>query len=449
MKIAILMLAAFAPLVDAKTWKAGLASVDISPTEPIYLNGYGNRTHPSTGVKQRLWAKALALEDEKGKRVVIVTTDLLGMPGAVSDVIASRLARQSGLRREQLMINSSHTHAAPMIEGNLATMFDLNAAERLAIHNYTEKLKDQMVDVVTKAIAELKPAHIALGHGKAGFAINRRVLAKTGAYAIGTNPQGPIDHDVPVLRITSLDGKLLGALFGYTCHNTTMGGDIYEAHGDYAGFAQQAFEKEHPGAMGMFFIQCAGDQNPNPRGKFEQAEQYGKELAGAASSVIAGKMQELNGPLRASLRMGELNFKLHTRETFEEELKDKLPAKVRRAQYMLELYDRRQPMRGTPYPVQAIRFGKQWTLVALSGEVVIDYQIRIKKEFAGEDTTVAGYSNDVMCYIPSLRVLKEGGYEADSSMIYYGKPGPFAESVEDSVMATVYKVLADVGRKRK
>ncbi len=449
MKIAILMLAAAAQGVDAKSWKAGMAAVDISPTEPIYLNGYGARSHPSTGVKQRLWAKALALEDEKGKRVVIVTTDLLGMPGGVSDVIAARLAKQSGLRREELLINSSHTHAAPMVEGNLGTMFDLNPAERLAIHSYTEKLKDQMVDVVIRAIAALKPANAALGHGKAGFAINRRVSTKTGVYTIGTNPLGPVDHDVPVLRITSLDGKLLGALFGYTCHNTTMGGDIYEAHGDYAGFAQEAFEKEHPGAMGMFFIQCGGDQNPNPRGKFEQAEQYGKELAGAASSVVEGKMQKLKGPLRASLRMGELNFKLHTRETFEEELKDKLPAKVRRAQSMLSLYDRRQPMRATPYPVQAIRFGHQWTLVALGGEVVIDYQIRIKKEFAGEDTTVAGYSNDVMCYIPSLRVLREGGYEADSSMIYYGKPGSFAESVEESVMATVYKVMADVGRQRK
>ena len=328
-------------------------------------------------------------------------------------------------------------------------MFDLTSAERLVIHNYTEKLKDQMVDVATRAIAALKPAHVALGHGKAGFAINRRVRDKTGAYAIGTNPLGPVDHDVPVLRITTQDGKLLGALFGYTCHNTTMGGDIYEAHGDYAGFAQAAFEHEHPGAIAMFFLQCGGDQNPNPRGKFEQAEQYGKELSAAASSVITGKMLELKGPLRASLRMGELNFKLHTRETFEEELKDKLPAKVRRAQSMLSLYDQRQPMRSTPYPVQAIRFGHQWTLVALGGEVVIDYQLRIKKEFAGEDTTIAGYSNDVMCYIPSLRVLKEGGYEADSSMIYYGKPGPFAESVEDSVMATVYKVMGDVGRKKK
>ena len=446
MKIALFLLAT--ALVNAKSWNAGLGSADISPTEPIYLNGYGNRTHPSTGVKQKLWAKALALEDEKGNRVVIVTTDLLGLPGSVSDVIAARLAKQYGMKRSQLLLNSSHTHGAPMVEGNLATMFMLNTTERLAIHNYTERLKDQIVAAVQQAVADLKPAQLATGHGKASFAVNRRVAAANGVYTIGVNPTGPIDHDVPVLRISSPDGKLRAALFGYTCHNTTMGGDIYEAHADYAGYAQEAFEKQHPGTQAMFYLLCGGDQNPSPRGKFELAEKYGNALASAASAVIAGKMQPLTGPLRTSLRMTDLTFKLHTREQYEEELKDKLPAKVRRAEYMLSLYDQQRPMRSAAYPVQAIRFGKQWTLVALGGEVVIDYQLRIKKEFPGEDTTVAGYSNDVMCYIPSLRVLKEGGYEADSSMIYYGKPGPFAESVEDQLMDTVYKVMKDIGRKK-
>ena len=448
MKFALLLLLLLPTLASAKSWKAGLASVDISPTEPIYLNGYGNRTHPSTGVKQQLWAKAIALEDSKGQRVVIVTTDLLGIPGAVSDVIAARVAKQHGLKRSQLLLNSSHTHAAPMVEGNLGTMFALTPAERLAIHNYTERLKDQIVNAVDRALADLKPAHLAMGHGKATFAINRRVLSKDGTYIIGTNPNGPMDHDVPVLRISSPDGKLLAAMFGYTCHNTTMGGDIYEVHGDYAGYAQLAFEKEHPGVQAMFYLLCGGDQNPSPRGKFELAEKYGNELAAAASAVIAGKMQPLAGPLRTAFRMTDLNLKLHSREQFEEELKDKIPAKVRRAESMLSLYNQQGPMRSVPYPVQAIRFGKQWTLVALGGEVVIDYQLRIKKEFPGEDTTVAGYSNDVMCYIPSLRVLKEGGYEADSSMIYYGKPGPFAESVEEQLMATVHKVMRDVGRNK-
>jgi len=97
--------------------------------------------------------------------------------------------------------------------------------------------------------------------------------------------------------------------------------------------------------------------------------------------------------------------------------------------------------------VQALRFDRDLTLVALAGEVVIDYQLRIKREYGErEPVVVAGYSNDVPCYIPSRRVLKEGGYEAVDSMIYYGMPGPFDEDVEETLMAAVRKVMKLVGR---
>jgi len=114
---------------------------------------------------------------------------------------------------------------------------------------------------------------------------------------------------------------------------------------------------------------------------------------------------------------------------------------------MMRLYDERNPIRRYPYPVQAVQFGKDLTLVALGGEVVVDYALRIKREFGSKGIMVAGYSNDVMSYIPSLRVLKEGGYEADDSMIYYGLPGPYDEQVEDRVMTTVQQLMKRVGRR--
>ena len=121
--------------------------------------------------------------------------------------------------------------------------------------------------------------------------------------------------------------------------------------------------------------------------------------------------------------------------------------RVRHAKAMLRLYDEGSPIRQYPYPVQALQFGKDLTLVALGGEVVVDYVLRIKKEFGAKGIMVAGYSNDVMSYIPSLRVLKEGGYEADDSMIYYGLPGPYDDQVEDRVMSTVKQVMKRVGRR--
>ena len=89
--------------------------------------------------------------------------------------------------------------------------------------------------------------------------------------------------------------------------------------------------------------------------------------------------------------------------------------------------------------MQVVRFGPDLTLLALAGEVVVDYALRSKREFPDENLVVAGYCHDVMCYIPSRRVLREGGYEAVESMIYYGQPGPFAESVEEDIFHAIVR----------
>ena len=113
---------------------------------------------------------------------------------------------------------------------------------------------------------------------------------------------------------------------------------------------------------------------------------------------------------------------------------------------MLDALDAGRTIDRMEYPVQIIRFGRTLTIVALGGEVVVDYDLRIRREYPGEPLIVAGYSNDVMCYIPSARVLREGGYEANESMIYYGQQGPFAEDVEDRIMNAVHRAMRDLGR---
>ena len=88
--------------------------------------------------------------------------------------------------------------------------------------------------------------------------------------------------------------------------------------------------------------------------------------------------------------------------------------------------------------MQVWRLGGGVLWIALGGEVVIDYNLRLKKELAGDAAIwIAGYANDVMAYIPSARVLKEGGYEADSSMVYYGFSTRWAPAVEELIVAKV------------
>jgi len=427
--------------------QVGIGRIKITPDRPIFLSGYSARKKPSEGVKQEIWAKAMAVSDKKNGRVVIVTTDLIGMSRQISERVGAEVEKKYGLRRAQLMINSSHTHSGPAVRDNLESMFDLTPEQRQVIVDYGNGLVTKLVSVVGAAIGDLQPAELSVGHGTGSFAINRR-QGPGGNVKIGLNPTGPVDQDVPVFRVTTPDGKLRAVLFGYACHNTTLGGDLFLVNGDYAGYAQHDLEERNPGVTAMFMLLCGGDANPNPRGTYELAERHGKSLSAEVSKVLGGAMKPVNGPVRSAWQMSELAFAPHTRAQFEEELKGTNWYKQRRAEAMLRAYDKGKPVTTIPYPVQAFRFGKSVTLVGLGGEVVVDYALRVKKEYPSEDTIVAGYTNDVMSYIVSKRVLKEGGYEPVDSQIYYGNPGPYTEDVEETVMGAVKRAMEKVGRKK-
>lgn len=442
-----LVVLASAPLLCGAEYQAGVAAVVITPKEPIYMSGYASRNHPSEGTVHDLKARALAIQDKHGQGTLIVTTDLIGLPRSIAEPVAVRLQKDLGLDRAHILLNSSHTHTGPLVSNNLNLMFELDAHDQEVVARYSQELSEALVAVAESAVKDMAPASLWFGKGEAHFGINRREPTASGV-KIGVNPKGPTDPDVPVIKITGTDGKLRAVVFGYACHNTTLTGDFYKISGDYAGFAESDLEKANPGAVAMFMMLCGGDQNPEPRTTLELAEKHGAALAAEVTRVIAGNMQPVRGAVRAAFQVVDLDFGYHTRETFQSRLKDRNVVRVRHAKAMLKTYDEGHPIRHYPYPVQAIAFGKSLTVLAMGGEVVVDYALRVKKEYGAKDLMVAGYSNDVMSYIPSRRVLKEGGYEADDSMIYYGQPGPYAEDVEDRIEGAIGKVMARVGRKR-
>jgi hypothetical protein len=174
------------------------------------------------------------------------------------------------------------------------------------------------------------------------------------------------------------------------------------------------------------------------------AQQHGETLADEVLFALAGAFRPVRGPIRTAYEVTELKFAPHDRATYVKEAASTDKYKQSRARLMLADYDAGRPMRSLPYPVQAVRFGDDLTLLALSGEATVEYSLRLKREFPEENLIVMGYSNEVRCYIPSLAVLKGGGYEPVTSMIYYGLPGPFAEDVEETVIAECRKVLNEI-----
>lgn len=426
--------------------KVGIAKKIITPMPPVYLTGYASREKPATGVIHDLWAKAVVMEENERNSVIIVTTDLLGLSHEVSDAVARKVRSRHGVDRSRILFNSSHTHSGPMIWPCLDGIADYSQAEQVVVSKYTLGLIDVLTAIIDSAFARLTPMNVYCGHDSADFAVNRRVFTVKGIIN-GVNYSGPVDHDVPVIKITSKEGVIQAVLFGYACHNTTMTGDNFMVNGDYAGFAQIEIEKAYPGCTALFVMGCGGDQNPNPRGTIELAQLHGKSLAAAVFRALKSKLVAVQVPIKCDLKIVDLPFKPVDIGVYEKEIVGTNKFLQRRAKLMLEAYNKGWKVDKYPYIVQAIRFGNELTLLALTGEVVIDYDLRAKKEYPKENLWIAGYSNEVMCYIPSKRVLQEGGYEAVDNMIYYGMPGPFEDSIEERVFSAIHSVLRTVSGK--
>ena len=431
--------------VASAAWKAGAAKIRITPDKAIWMAGYGSRDHPAEDTAQELYAKALVLEDERGRRAVLLTTDMLGFPRELAGRVTRRLEQEHGFERDRVLLNSSHTHAGPAVGRMLAAAYPkMTAAHWSEVAGYTAELEDKLVRVSTEALKKLAPAEVSFGRTRAGFAVNRRLKTPAGYRGGSVNWEGPVDHDVPILRVKSQTGALLAVVFGYACHNTAIGGDYYKFHGGWSGAAQHVLEEQLPGAVALFVAGCGADINPYPRPGVEFADMHGKAMATMVSRAIKRPLQSVDGPLRTAYEEFPLDFaKPPSRKDFEEMLREGNAYRKFHAREMLKTLDRDGRLPGSyPYPVQVWRFGDDLTLIALGGEVVVDYALRLKRELGAEKLWVAGYSNHMPGYIPSLRVLTEGGYEASGAMIYYMRPGPFTPSVEETIIAKVHQLLA-------
>lgn len=413
------------------TWRAGVARARITPEEAIWMSGYASRTAPAQGTLIDLWAKVLALEDRQGQRLVLITLDLIGIDRATSQAIRDEIARRYGLGPECIAIGTSHTHTGPVVGRNLATMFDLPEEQWRKIDRYTEQLRSKIVDLVGQALVAPREVEISWAQGQATFAVNRRNNPEAEVTSLRESGQlkGPTDHDVPVLRVQA--GKdLLAVVFGYACHATVL--DINQWSGDYPGYAQRELEATHPGAQAMFLAGCGADQNPLPRRQIPLAEQYGMDLAKAVDEALAKPMRRIGSQARADYRELDLPLAaLPTREALEKSLASEDIYEKRWASSLLS----GGPMKGSyPYPLQAWRLGQDFHWIMLGGEVVVDYSLRLKENLGREKCWISAYANDVMAYIPSERVLMEGGYEGGGAMRYYGLPSPWATGVENRIL---------------
>ncbi len=432
---------------DRSGWRAAAGSVAITPDGPIWMGGYAARDEPSDGKVHDLFAKVLVVEDAAGTRLAIVTADLLGVTPELRNGIEAIVARH-GVPAESLLVNASHTHCGPELRDERILRYGIGADHASAARQYVRETATKIGELVVETLDRLEPARLVYSYARAGFAMNRRLPTDDG-FRNSPNPDGPVDHRVPVLQVRGDEG-LRAVLFGYACHATTL--SFQQLSGDYPGFAQAYIEEAHPGTVAMFLNGCSGDQNPYPRRTLDLARQHGRALANAVETALETRQtREIEGPLRVAYEPVTLRFaEPPSRTEVEAEAKSDNRYARFHAEALLAQLDQlgEIPRESSVFPIQVAQFGDTMTLVAICGEVVVDYSLRLQKLLAEDEQVVwvAGYSNHVFGYLPSGRLVREGGYEGGGAMRYTTFPGPFDESVEERVVEKVLQLTERVRR---
>ena len=425
--------------------QVGVAEVDITPDYPIRLSGYGSRRTASDGIIQRIWAKALAIGSDADEPVVLVTVENCGLPDALTEEVSDRIREKTGISRAHFVACFTHTHSAPCLTNAAPFLFsaDIPPAHQETIDRYTAQFKDWMEAVAVEALANREPSHLSWSVGELGFAKNRRTEG------------GPVDHSLPCMQITREDGTLRAIWASYACHTTTLAGTDNHICGDWAGFAQEALQEALPGVTALISIGCGADANPEsrmmpmPDGEEEvfstrlaHAKAHGEALSAEVQRLLKKDAKPLTRVPTGIFERVNLPFDtLPTREEWE----TRVAAGGHDAYHAQKHLERLQ--KGLPlqtelsYPVQTWRFGEELAIVFLASEVVVDYSLRLKKELDADRLWVGAYANAFPCYIPSERVLAEGGYEGESAMLYFGPPTRFAPGVEQLVIDTVHRLL--------
>lgn len=415
-------------------YAVGVAAVDITPDYPIRLNGFGSRRTESEGVTQRIWAKALAIGTDGEKPLVLVTVDSLGIRLPMVEEVARRLHEKAGIELARFAVCFSHSHTTPKVNGASDTIFStpIPPDHQVHIDRYTAELTDALENVALAALADRKPARLEWAVGEVGFAKNRR-------------PQGgPVDHSLPTMVVRSPDGNAIRAIYvTYACHCVTLSNN--KISGDWAGFAHEAIQRQIPGAVALVSIGCGSDSNPSSGVTGDNtaaAAEQGAEIAAEVGRLLKGPLKPITGKIDATY--STIDLPLNVVPT-----RDELEARASagdamgfNAKYQLAKLDRGEPLQDKiVYPIQTWSFGESLAMVFLGGEICVDYALRLRDELDPTRIWLTGYSNDFGCYIPSERLLKEGGYGGGAEIVYFALPSVLKTGLEEKIITEVHRQL--------
>lgn len=371
---------------------------------------------------------------KNGKTVALIGVDVCGLHYAFTQSLKASLKVRFGIAPEAVLINSSHTHFAPVTQEWKAWAHYYHTPDSSYLYGVVQTA---IISSVGKALQRLSPGHLSFVRGATGIGANRRPQA---------NPQTPYDSSLDIVMLNSARNELKGLLFLTGCHpvHPNEKETAYTLSANYPGVARKTLKEKLGIANALFLQGCGGDINPvKPDYRVtgaDLADDIQKALRQSSTSFtgeISYRFDSVLVPVTFWPREKILAFREQNQKLGADLYAEK---NVRWADIMLERLHNGTVPAYMPIYVQTISIGN-WLLVGLSREVVTEYGINIKKQWPAKLISVAGYCNDVSSYLPAGWHIRAKVYEGYDSSFWYAQPDLFPENILEIVMEKVRSIV--------
>src|SRR6266542_1147096 len=401
--------------------RVGAARIDITPAADAALPmaGFASRTQGFKGIHDHVYVRAIVLDDGS-TQAALVAWESLFVPDAVWEETSTRIASETGITPEHLLLSAVHDHGAPSIVTTSAATPEQRA--------YVTTVENAAVDGVRRAKAQLQPARFGLGTAKADVNVNRDELSPGRGLWLGFNENGPSDKTVTVLRFDDLTGKPIAFWINYGVHAVVMGSENHQITGDIAGATSRFVEQHYlgndkprsdagmrirlrpeertagDGMVAAWTSGAAGDQNPVSMASgedFTLVDSLGKVLGEAVLRAAANVQTTTEATIRGTQKVATCPGRRVE------------PGPTPRAEYK---FNDAEPVN--------IRLGlitiNDIALAGVSGEVFTLIAQRLQREMPVAHTVMVTHTNGSSGYIPADASFDPVGYEVTASRL---KPG--------------------------
>ena len=381
--------------------KAGFAKVDITPPVGVWLSGYASRNKPSEGISDKLYAKALVLDDGQNK-IAIVSADLLWVPLEITNEVRKLVKKKIGIPESNVLVCATHTHFGPKVEKTRKDWPDTPASK--VDKSYVQKLTKRIAESILTAAENTRPVKVGMVKGEISEIVyNRRTKKPDGKVAMTfrlppANPNlafGPIDPQVTILRVEDTNGSLLGAIVNYACHpvcGATDNQEFYSISADYPGYTARVVEQME-GGICLFALGTAGNMNPVRI----QGENHRSRIGKALGGEVLRRLQFVS-------TSGDIALKALKKPVIFPIKKDLPPERIT---------DMNKPEEILATEIQILRIADIYIL-GLPGEVLVEVGLEIRKKAGIENLFIISLSNDACGYVCHSQAYEEGGYEPGS-----------------------------------